>query len=318
MENKKNKKIQVFSIILFLLLGIISYVRVTYADFNGLTGNITMEVIKVTYSSNYPDELNLSESISIYTGMINSNYFIEELMFKIPSNYVFYEWNTKRDGSGISYQVGKFHKLEENIGLYAIWGRYILGDVNLDGVVNLDDSNSLSKYIGDNSKLDGVVLANADVNLDGKVDFVDVDIIKQAYLGTKGYEDLLYNEPVFEFEIYNPSNDNEDEDDDISNNNGSGGNGNGTTNGGNNNSNNNNNSALGDANNNIDNGGSSSSSDNQGNGNNNNENVDDNLIANDNKKHKSYVWVFILGIVLVSLRISVDVIENTIKKNKIN
>lgn len=318
MKNNNYMSVWVFSMILMLSLGVFSYIRGTHADFNGLTGNITVTLINIDYSSNYPDDLDMNDTLHTYSGYANSVYFIEKNMFDVPSGYVFYSWNTKKDGSGILYKEGKFHKLEENISLYAIWGQNILGDINLDGVVNGNDTVLLNKYIAEPSFLMGVVKENADVNLDGKIDSIDIDIIKQALLGIDGYKELLTNNPVFIYELYKPSSDKENKEE---NKNNTGGNG--TSNNGGNSSNNGGNSSN--------NGSTSNNGGNSSSGNNNSSNVDDNkqdedIIDNDkidnssdsnreNNKSRSYVWIFVVGICCISLRIIIDIIKKTVKKN---
>ena len=284
--------------ILMISVGVFSYVRVTYSDFNGITGKLDV-FVTVTYSSNYPESLNIPDSVSIYTDTINSTYFIEKNMFNVPKGYVFHSWNTKSDGSGTLYKEGKYHSLSESMNLYGIWGKRILGDVNLDGIIDNNDIVRLNKYITDTSYLFGVILSNSDVNLDGKVDKIDADIIKHAILGTEGYTTLLENEPVFIFDLYGSKNNN----------------GGGTGTGG----------ASGDENNSSSGDGSQEFDDDydwdRENGahdddKNSFDNMYDNNLNNDEydkvdgtKKNKSYIWYLIIGIILISLRVSIDVLK---------
>ena len=123
-------------------------------------------------------------------------------MFDVPVGYKFVSWNTVSDGSGQFYFVNDTMDLSSNVELYAQW-EYVgyidtvaYGDVNLNGVIDNNDHVLLDNYISNNGVLNSFSLVNADVNKDGKLDKVDVDIIKQAYLGTEGYRDILPNNPI--------------------------------------------------------------------------------------------------------------------------
>ena len=313
MKNKINYMgIWLFSLVLMLSVGIFSYVRMTYADFNGLTGQIG-SIRQVSYYSNYPDEFDVKDGLHTYTDIVDANYFIANIMFKIPSDsYVFYAWNTRKDGSGIFYQVGKFYKMTENLTLYAIWGKNLLGDVNLDGVVDKDDYITLNRYLNDDSFLKGVVLSNADVNLDGKIYLVDIDIIKQACLGTSGYTGLFTNNPVFIYEIYKENNNNSGT--------GSGtGNGNGTGTGSNSNNNNNNNNSNNNGNRNNNNNSDDCLNNNDYDNKDNNIHIDkDDLKKNNEEGNKynyvKYLSIFLIGLCFISLRIIIDIIKKAISK----
>ena len=56
----------------------------------------------------------------------------------------------------------------------------ILGDVNLDGEIDISDALLVSRYAEGLTKLSKQALKNADVNLDGKLTQADIDLI-QAY-----------------------------------------------------------------------------------------------------------------------------------------
>ena len=78
----------------------------------------------------------------------------------------------------------------------------LYGDINLNGVIDEEDSNLLLSYVNGSSILNENVLINADVNNDQKIDMVDVDIIKNAFLGTNGYVGFLPNNPILIYDIY--------------------------------------------------------------------------------------------------------------------
>lgn len=302
------KSVWIFSLVLMFGACLFSYVRVTYADFNGITGQLG-NFRKVIYYSNYPEGIKYTEGVHTYTDLVHSNYFIDEIMFDVPSNeYVFSSWNTNRDGSGITYKVGKYYKLEDNLTLYAIWGKRLLGDINLDGKVDDSDYLLLSKHIGDGDFFTDIILSNADVNLDGVIDLVDVDIINQACLGTVGYTQLLSNNPVFIYEIYKSTNNNSN----TNNNGGSTGNGSGgsssNTDGNNNNNSNGNSNKDDDNNDEIDNG-------------NTNDYEEDNDVSNkieEKRELKNYLWIFLIGLFLISFRIIMIIVGRFKHKNKID
>ena len=58
-----------------------------------------------------------------------------------------------------------------------------IGDVNGDGFINSDDALVLTAYINGNAELFDTQQQNADVNLDGKLDNQDVDIIHKYSVG---------------------------------------------------------------------------------------------------------------------------------------
>lgn len=58
-----------------------------------------------------------------------------------------------------------------------------IGDINGDGFINSDDALVLTAFINGNAELFETQQQNADVNLDGKVDKEDVDIIHKYSVG---------------------------------------------------------------------------------------------------------------------------------------
>lgn len=331
MEKKKRISTLIILIILILFGGIWTCFKITYSYFGeNLTGQLG-GLSEIIYHSNYPSDVNLENKENNYLGVINYDHTIKEIMIDVPSSYKFSHWNTLADGTGESYNANENIILSNNImHLYAIWINIIYyGDINLDGVVNLDDSVVLDEYLQENTDLTDKALSNADVNVDGKVDLVDVDIIKQASLGTMGYSALLSNEPVLIYDIYEGS---------INNNNGEIGTG---TNNNNNNDDKNNNSSTkpnkpnNSSNSNKPNQNNSSSNNNStvtdgsSNVNNNINNKDDlekqeqdkeinnekneNTNNNEMNSKKTYAWVFVLVICLVSLRLIIAIIKKIIR-----
>lgn len=57
----------------------------------------------------------------------------------------------------------------------------LIGDVNLDGEVDINDATEISKYLVNLITLEGKALATADVNGDADIDINDVTCI-QKYL----------------------------------------------------------------------------------------------------------------------------------------
>lgn len=202
----KNKKNIFYGSMLLVLVGtycVFSYFKITYSYFgNDLSGDIS-GLVSVSYFSNYPVDGQLDDKDDSDDIDTNSDYTIRNIMFDLVDGYIFSYWNTEKDGTGTTYLINRSVKVTENITLYAIWHKkYSYGDINVDGTVNMDDSLLLGQHLNGEVSLNGEVLLNADVNVDGAIDEVDVDIIKQASLGTSGYSSLLSNVPVLIYDIY--------------------------------------------------------------------------------------------------------------------
>lgn len=58
-----------------------------------------------------------------------------------------------------------------------------IGDINGDGFINSDDALALTAFINGNNELFDTQQQNADVNLDGKIDKADIDIIHRYSIG---------------------------------------------------------------------------------------------------------------------------------------
>lgn len=219
MNNNLNERkyFMTFCILSIVLVGIIfglnSIMRGTNASFGGITGELTV-TYKVTYHSNWPNE-NMENISNEYNG--KKMYQILNNMFEVPTGYEFLGWGTEPNGV-VVYSEGHVMNLSSELNLYAIWGMsdseednnddnteetiIAYGDTNLDGIVNENDYLLIDNYLIDNSILTGQGLTNADVNIDGKVDNIDSDIIKQACLSTEGYVGFLPEKPVLIYELY--------------------------------------------------------------------------------------------------------------------
>ena len=109
-----------------------------------------------------------------YTNGSKSEWYIE---VNAPKDYKKVKYY---DGDNFSY-IADYN----NIGLtmYAQWvakNNIMLGDVNLDGKVTVDDVTCLQKYLVKSSKLTEAQLFAADYNKDGKVDATDVTAIQKS------------------------------------------------------------------------------------------------------------------------------------------
>lgn len=286
--NVKNKFsfVWVFCIIILLVISLCSVsisLKGTSAHFGGVTGELT--AYKVTYLSNY---VNMALENESYEEQKKNIYQVLDNMFDVPSGYKFIGWNTKSDGTGDGYVASDVITLKSSLELYAQWISVVYyGDVNQNGQIDKEDYVLIENHISGVNILTEQSLLNADVNIDGHVDLVDADIVKQAYLGTMGYTGYLPNNPILIYDIYEGnidigSNDNKNEEGNIENGNSSS-NGNGSLGTGNNSS--------GSGNNNIVNG-----SNNHSNNTSNNSNLDINKDNNDQLiEHNVYKFKFMNG-----------------------
>lgn len=174
--------------------------RAYFGDSSG-TGDLSGNIYSVFYYRNWPN-------IDDIKYVKNQKYNITRVLsydelFDSLEGYRFTGWNTAKDGSGISFDVEYTFKLTADINLYAQWSLIIsYGDVNKDGIISEDDYLLIEKHINGENILVDNSLINADVNNDGMVDLVDVDIVKQTCLGTVGYVGYLPNTPILIYDIY--------------------------------------------------------------------------------------------------------------------
>lgn len=276
-------------IVLFLMCSFSLVIKGTRAHFGGVTG--TLEIpYNVYYLSNWPDSSVEDEKIEHKS---KNDYYLLSNMFDVPFGYEFVGWNTQADGGGILYIGTSNIKLTEDLYLYAQWNELarFYGDVNENNMIDENDYLIINSYISGGYSLGEQALRNADVNKDGKVNFVDVDIVKQAYLGTVGYVGYLPDNPILIYDIYDGNIDVSTDNSNDGNINNGGGTGTGhvgTGSGSNGNSQNNNSSSSGS--------GNASSGGNSTDGGNNEEDVplDDNNNIDDSKK-EIYVFKFMNG-----------------------
>lgn len=126
--------------------------RFTNEDFNFLGWNTKADGSGVAYTDE--EEINISCNLTLYAqweekynisfnpnggiGTMNSERIIENTMYALPLNgfekegYVLMGWNTKADGSGVSYMKGEEIEVTSDVTLYAQWGEKngVYGNVN--------------------------------------------------------------------------------------------------------------------------------------------------------------------------------------------
>ena len=61
----------------------------------------------------------------------------------------------------------------------AVFDKYLIGDVNMDGSVDVFDAVEVQKYAADKTVLNDLQLRIADVNKDGNVDILDASAIQR-------------------------------------------------------------------------------------------------------------------------------------------
>ena len=121
----------------------------------------------------------------VYTVIFNTNggsevekqTIIKDGMLSKPNNptkdgYVFINWILDNE----EYNFNS--KVTNNITLTANWG--LLGDVNNDNIINTKDTIYLKRYLA-NWDVE-ISLINADVNLDGEIDDIDLAIITRYHM----------------------------------------------------------------------------------------------------------------------------------------
>lgn len=227
MKKRENAFLVAWISCLLLLIGAcnVGFIRGTRAGFgpNNMTGQLTVPC-NINYQSNYPSETGKTNEEKTITYICFETYTMNNDAFKL-NGYEIIDWNTSRDGSGVSYPINGDYTLNSDITIYAQWEKtgdttISYGDVNQDGQIEESDYLLIENHVSGISELTGQALLNADVNVDGTVDLVDADIVKQAYLGTEGYIGYLPNNPILIYEVYkdnssenpddNENNENED------------------------------------------------------------------------------------------------------------
>lgn len=201
----------VCSILLLLTIcyfGLNFVVKETFAGFGGLSGCM-LPTIPVNYVPNYPDGVLEPE---VFVKMSCEAHKVLDNMFEVPDGYEFNGWNSMPDGSGKILNIGVFTMVSEEATIYAQWKELPkeepeeevikYGDVNQNGLIDEGDYLLIETYLDDSTVLTDNLLTSADVNGDGKIDEVDVDIVKQVCLGTDGYVGYLPLKIVPIYSIY--------------------------------------------------------------------------------------------------------------------
>jgi len=188
-------------IIIFIGYNISKGTNAYFGDPENGSGNLGGEIYSVYYYRNWP---NIEDIEYVQDKKYNITKIINyDELFDLLDGYLFIGWNTLSDGSGISFDVDTTFRLTADMNLYAQWRLIVAyGDVNEDGVINEDDYLLIEKHVNDESILVDKSLVNADVNNNGIVDLVDVDIVKQVCLGTVGYVGYLPDKPILKYDIY--------------------------------------------------------------------------------------------------------------------
>lgn len=184
------------------------FIRGTMAGFGNVTGQLTPSYV-ITFDYRFPETFGMFKYVEKVT--FNQSYCnLGEYYLFIEPNYSLCAWNTELDGSGQEYLGSELITLESDMTLYARWcwstdSNAMYGDVNNNGIIDEDDYLLVEKYLVEHSGFTELYsLRNADANNDGKVNLIDADIIKQAYLGTDGYVGYLPRKPILKYEIYVP------------------------------------------------------------------------------------------------------------------
>lgn len=184
------------------------FIRATMAGFGNVTGQLTPSYV-ITFDYRFPETFGMFKYVEKVT--FNQSYCnLGEYYLSIEPNYSLCAWNTELDGSGQEYLGSELITLESDMTLYARWcwstdSNAMYGDVNNNGIIDEDDYLLVEKYLVEHSGFTELYsLRNADANNDGKVNLIDADIIKQAYLGTDGYVGYLPRKPILKYEIYVP------------------------------------------------------------------------------------------------------------------
>ena len=98
-----------------------------------------------------------------------------------------YVLTVKANGTALPEENGVYTvTVTENTVITALM--LLIGDVNLDGIVDICDATAIQRHLADLEPLSGQALALADVNGDGAVDISDVTYL-QEYIA--GYDIVL-------------------------------------------------------------------------------------------------------------------------------
>ena len=218
LRSRKNKKILVAGIVIVAVLAVVGVFEI--GNFSNLMGNSVAgdNYKKIEEKAYEIGDVNKDGSINIMDVQSIGNYIVElekyddyqkiladvnkdgavntvdqTVLRKYISNY-------SSSSIGMQHHIGEKACLEgrpNNRG-YCIRKIYIdsqilYGDVNSDGVVNIEDQTKLSRYIAGVSgySLNETEKKAADVNLDGKISIEDKTVLQKYFAGT--IKKLPYN-----------------------------------------------------------------------------------------------------------------------------
>lgn len=162
------------AISLIVFPSIINYINSSKGDINQVTEKLIIDNAKLYVDNNktlFPEKLNSSGC-----------FVLQEL---IDGEYL--EKSTLNNQAGKINPTEKFvqvdYVIDNEIGdpkyNFRILDKCVVyGDVNLDGVVDSTDFDTLKSYIKSETKLSEEALLNADLNVDGKVSAYDLTIMK--------------------------------------------------------------------------------------------------------------------------------------------
>lgn len=102
-----------------------------------------------------------------YDIIFNDSYELKPLLI---DNFAIY---------GIKGSEAQKYAVENGIAFYDISGDNVLGDVNLDGNVNVNDATQIQKHLGKKTTLSKSQLSLADFNKDTKIDITDSTAIQK-------------------------------------------------------------------------------------------------------------------------------------------
>lgn len=146
-------------------------------------------------------EINYDKNDSSATGIIQPHFctYDQDCELKIDGfeklGYKVKGWATTADGE-VEYSSDTTLTVKnltttygKRITLYAVW-ELVIGDANADGLINPADNTAIRKHLAGMETLSGDRLLAADVNQDGVVDYVDVQVMRM-YLN-KDIKELPY------------------------------------------------------------------------------------------------------------------------------
>lgn len=100
------------------------------------------------------------------------------------NGYMFLGWSANPDAEHASYSPGDIYTSNSDVTLYAVWQKStvntIYGDTDLNGVFNVIDILITAQHVADpdNNPLSYAMFSAADINKDGKINNMDVEIMQ--------------------------------------------------------------------------------------------------------------------------------------------